>query len=191
VFQNGEREKQDKTFWEKNKTFMLETRVRTIAGAGDLSCWAPLPEKTKKVFRGVATCFFFFWFFSLPWRECENFNAFGFENIDGFGWWYCQTQDLGKFNQIACTQHYSLDPACDRDLFCKCFLLWRTFCFFENWQCPKPLAGQGWVMAAATDAQKRKSPFTWIGCACRVLVAWSHDSHFVTMFDQRLAIAQP
>jgi len=70
-------------------------------------------------------------------------------------------------------------------------LKFKNICFFENWQCPKPLAGQGWVVAAATDAQKRKSPFTWIGCACRVLVAWSHDSHFVTMFDQGFAIAQP
>ena len=176
---------------------MLERRVRTIAEAGDLSCWARIPKtKQKNTFclsaRG-ATClsFLLFFCFLIPGEYAKNPHVSEFENIGGFGWSYYQTQDLGKLDQIACAQHYSLDPACDRDLFCKCFLLWRTFCFFENWQCPKPLAGQGWVMAAATDAQKRKSPFTWIGCACRVLVAWSHDSHFVTMFDQRLAIAQP
>ena len=70
-------------------------------------------------------------------------------------------------------------------------LKFKNIWFFEKLQWPKPLAGQGWVMAAATDAQKRKSPFTRIGCACRVLVAWPHDSHFVAMFDQRPAIAQP
>ena len=43
---------------------MLERRVRTIAGAGDLSCWARIPKKNEKTTfclsaRG-ATCFFFF-----------------------------------------------------------------------------------------------------------------------------------
>ena len=135
--------------------------------------------------------FFFFGVFLFPGENAKNPHVFELENIGGFGWLCYQTKDWGKLDQIACAQHYSLDPACDRGLFYKRFLLLRTFCFFKNCQCPKPLAGQGWAKAACEGLPKTRNAHIWIGCVFRLALGWPHDLHLATISSQRLAIVQP